>query len=415
MNYRSIVALSALLVSSSVYAAEETLGDELHKLVSEGDIELSFRYRFEYVDDDAYDEDAEASTLRTRLSLQSGEFRDFDFFLEFDNVTEVIWDNYNQGGGNTPGRVEYPVVADPDGTETNQAYVDYNGFEDLALRLGRQRINLDNQRFVGGVGWRQQEQTFDAFRVDYRLLERIDVFYSYVTEVHRIFGDKVRAGKDNQDNTQFLNVSGETPFGKLIGYYYYYDTDDRNFPGTPAPSFSSGTAGVRFAGSRKLNGDWTLLYAAEYANQSDVGNNPNNVDQDYYHFDIGASMSIYEGRIGIETLEGDDNSLVNVAFQTPLATLHKFNGWADMFTVTPAGGLEDAYIQFAAKPGDFIIDARYHNFEAESGSADYGSEIDLRVGYGFTERFRGDLYFADFDGDDMRDVTKFWLQLSLTL
>jgi len=421
MKRRFIAGLTllALVFSASAHCEQggnpQTLGDELHKLVSDGEIDLSFRYRFEFVDQDGFDEDAEASTVRTRLSVKSGDFRDFDFFIEVDDVRQIIWDNFDQGGGNTPGRSEYPVVADPDGTDLNQAYINYGGLDDWGFRLGRQRINLDNQRFVGGVGWRQNEQTFDAFRVDYRLLDKVDVFYSYVDKVRRIFGDEVRAGKDRQDMTQFVNVSGETPIGKLVGYYYYYDSDDRNVDADGTTSFSSGTGGVRLTGGVPVNDEWKISYEAEYANQGDVGNNPNNVDEDYWHLDVGASMDIYEAHLGWEVLTGEDGDPRNVAFQTPLATLHAFNGWADVFLTTPAGGLDDKYIKFKATPGDFIIDVRYHTFEAESGGADYGDEIDFRVGYKFNKRFRGDLYFADFDGDDFGDVTKFWFMASYAL
>jgi hypothetical protein len=397
MNTRKLLwlALLATFAAAPAIGQQQTFGDELHKLVSDGEFDLSFRYRFEFVDQDGFDEDAEASTVRTRLSVKSGEFRDASFFIEVDDVRQIIWDNFDQGGGNTPGRAEYPVVADPDGTDLNQAYINYAGLDDWGFRLGRQRINLDNQRFVGGVGWRQNEQTFDAFRVDYRLLDKVDIFYSYVDKVRRIFGDEVRAGKDRQDMTQFVNVSGETPIGKLVGYYYYYDTDDRNSDVDGTASFSSGTGGVRLTGGR--------------------GNNPNNVDEDYWHLDVGASMDIYEAHIGWEVLTGDDGDPRNVAFQTPLATLHAFNGWADVFLTTPPGGLDDKYVKFKATPGDFVIDARYHTFEAESGGADYGDEIDLRVGYKFNKRFRGDLYFAAFDGDDFGDVTKFWFMASYAL
>ncbi len=50
--------------------------------------------------------------------------------------------------------------------------------------------------------------------------------------------------------------------------------------------------------------------------------------------------------VGYELLGSDDGV---AAFQTPLATLHKFNGFADQFLVTPAGGLQDIY--FYAKAG----------------------------------------------------------------
>ena len=42
---------------------------------------------------------------------------------------------------------------------------------------------------------------------------------------------------------------------------------------------------------------------------------------------------------GIEYLEGNGT----IGFSTPLATLHKFQGFADVFLTTPASGITDAY------------------------------------------------------------------------
>ncbi|MCB1685969.1 MAG: alginate export family protein [Pseudomonadales bacterium] len=382
--------------------------DDVGNLLTGGKLDLSFRYRYEFVDQESFDEDADASTLRTRLTLQSGEYRDFDFLIEFDDVREVIWDDFNAGAGNTPSRTEYPVVADPKGTELNQGYVDYNGIDDAYLRLGRQRINFDNQRFVGGVGWRQQEQTFDAVLGNWST-EHFQASVVYVDAVRRIFGEKVSAGKDEQDGTYFINAGGDTPFGRLVGYYYHFDSEDR-------PGFSSGSVGARFTGSQGVNDDLKIRYALEFASQKDVSNNPADISAEYWLIDVGAVFGIYDIGLGWEVLSGDDSSILNEAFQTPLATGHAFNGWADVFLTTPAAGLDDRYLKFKATPGDFLIDARYHDFDAESGSASFGSEIDVQFGYKFNGRFRGDLFFADFSGKSgIDDVTKFWLMATLTL
>lgn len=402
-----VLGMSSAAVIAADSAADGS-GDELGRLLSDGKVDLSFRYRYEFVDQENFDEDAHASTVRTRLTLQSGEYRDFDFLLEFDDVREVIWDDFNAGGGNSPNRTEYPVVADPKGTELNQGYVQYRGIDNVGLKLGRQRINLDNQRFIGGVGWRQQEQTFDAFRAEFSN-DSIQASYSYIDTVRRIFGEDVSAGKDKQDNTHLLNVGGDTPFGKLVGYYYHYDSEDR-------ATVSSGTLGARFTGSRPVNDRWKVRYEAEFASQRDVGNNPADYTAEYWHLDVGAMVDIYDFGLGWEVLSGDDSSSLNEAFQTPLATLHAFNGWADVFLSTPAAGLDDKYLKFKATPGDFLIDARLHDFDAESGSDSYGSEIDLQVGYKFNKRFRGDLFFADFSGKgSYPDVTKFWLMATFAL
>ena len=54
----------------------------------------------------------------------------------------------------------YPVVADPEGTDLNQFYVQYAAPAGTTVRLGRQRIKLDTERFVGSVAWRQLGNVF---------------------------------------------------------------------------------------------------------------------------------------------------------------------------------------------------------------------------------------------------------------
>ena len=122
----------------------------------EGKAGLDLRYRFETVEQDDKPEAADASTLRVRLDLASGEVRGFSGFLELDHV-EAIGDARYDDTRN--GFVEYPVVADPEGTDLNQAWLQFRGAKETALRLGRQKIAIGNERFVGPVGWRQNEQS----------------------------------------------------------------------------------------------------------------------------------------------------------------------------------------------------------------------------------------------------------------
>ena len=404
-NLQAIFAMAFFMSAVPVLAAD---GDSLDVLLDEGKVKLDFRYRYELVDADLFDEDANAHTLRTRLGFQSGVWRGWDFNIEVNDVRHLS-NEFNAGGGTTPDRTEYPVVADPKGTRLNQAYINYTGIEDWGFKIGRQRINLDNQRFVGAVAWRQTEQVFDSGTVAWGN-DKADFSATYVQWVRRIFGEDSSAGKHRQDGTVFLNGGFATPIGKLRGYYYLIDNED-------APAFSTGTIGARLSGKPAINDDWSIRYEAEYARQSDVGNNPVDYSADYFHLAGAAVIGIFDFGLGWELLGGDDGDQGYAAFRTPLATLHKFNGWADQFLATPTNGLSDFYLTFKATPGDMIFDARLHTFEADSGSDKYGTELDFRAGYKFTDRFRGDLFLAVFDADDapFQDVTKFWVQLYFDL
>ncbi len=153
--------------------------------VTGGKAHLEFRYRLEAVDQDPFADDALASTLRSRLNYVTGDWHGFSAFMEADNVTVLGDDDtYNS---TTNGVTDRPVVADPEYTEVNQAYLQYK-FGSFTGLLGRQRIMLDNQRFVGNVGWRQNEQTYDAVTLKSSALSKTQLHYSYISNINRITG-----------------------------------------------------------------------------------------------------------------------------------------------------------------------------------------------------------------------------------
>ncbi len=415
-----LVTLASTALSARGADAE---GHSFESLLKDAAVGVSFRYRYEWVDQDCcdptqvpgsdFDKQANASTVRSRISLTSGTWYDTAFFVEADNVSTIVANQYNAGAGNTRTRTDFPEVNDPQDTRINQAYVDYKGIKDLGIRVGRQRINLDNQRFVGGVGWRQNEQTFDAASGTYTH-PAFKAFYAYVRKVNRIFGDDVPAGTQKQNGTQFVNLSGDVGgWGTLSGYYYGIDNQD-------APLFSTSTAGARFAGKHPMD-RVTVRYAIEYAYQEDAQNNPLSYDANYAHADLGLIVDRLDIGVGYELLSGDDDG----RFVTPLATLHAFNGWADKFifggTGNPPGGLEDLYVTAQYTFGEYSAEAAYHSFQSDVSGDDFGHEVDLRVGRPLGKHVRVDLFYADYDAanqfsaTDLSSTKKFWLQLMLTL
>jgi len=397
-----LLATSALSLAAPVFA-DDAENDDLASAIASGDASLGLRYRYEFVDQDGISKDANASTLRMRLNYETGSWRDWSGLVEFDQVVEVLSDNFNSGQGTSSSRRnQYPVVADPNGSDLNQLFLQYAPNDDWRTRVGRQRILLDDQRYVGGVGWRQNEQTYDGLSVQYKGFADTTVFYSYVTNVNRIFGSDVPAG-DHEQNSHLLNVNvGLSSDWNVVGYAYLIDNDD-------APASSTDTFGLRLNGKLAL-GEGKLAIIAEAATQSDAGDSPADFDASYFRVQGNWTLDALTAGIGFESL-GSDNGQ---GFRTPFATLHAFNGWADQFLSTPGAGLEDLYFKvgYKYKPWSFVF--VYHDFSAESGGTDYGSEIDLSAGRALGERYKLLLKLAAFDGDGPAyvDVTKAWLMLS---
>jgi len=405
---RTRPAVVAAVVAMTLAAAGRPAqaADTISEAFTRGKGSVALRYRLESVDQDSFAKDALASTLRLRLNFKTEDWNGFGAFAEFDYIAEVGWDDYNGGSGNTPGKTRYPVVADPAGPDLNQAFLQWKNTGGTLLRAGRQRIQYDNDRFVGNVGWRQNEQTYDAAYLQQKTGGGLDFQLAYVWQVNRIFGDDVPAGR-NDGNTWLGNLSQVwKDFGKLSGYYYDIDNDD-------VASFSTQTYGARFAGTRKMD-SVGLGYALEVAHQVDAHDNAVDYSANYYRADLSLAFAMVTPYVGYESLEGDD-SRAGASFRTPLATLHAFNGWADTFLTTPDAGLEDMFGGVKGKAGVWNWDLLYHDFQAESGSVKFGSEIDASLSRGFAEKYSVLIKAAWFDaghGGPYADTTKLWLQLT---
>ena len=393
-----LVCINALLNSNDTFSA-----DSVSEALKNGQSHISFRYRYEFVDQDGFTEDANASTLRTRLNFKSDTYKGLSFFIEADNVLEVFADDFNAGAGNSPGRMQYPVIADPEGTEINQAWFNYDFNSDNALKIGRQRIILDNQRFVGGVGWRQNEQTYDAISTRLKPANS-NLYLAFVNHVNRIFGPDVPAG-DHDHSTWLANWSAPVfEDGKIAAYLYNIDNDD-------AATFSTSTYGLKYESKHNFDAS-SFNYILEYATQDDNANNPVDYSADYYH--LQASLNFNKASIyaGFEVLEGDSDQ-AGAAFRTPLATLHAFNGWADKFLATPAAGLEDRFVGVKGDYNGYRWNVVFHDFQAEDTSADFGSEFDISLSKKINKHYSVLLKAAFYDSDGFAtDTEKLWFMFS---
>ena len=367
-----------------------------------GDILFDSRLRYEGVSQDGLD-DATAVTLRARLGWQSPDWSGFKLLVEGEGVVALVND-YND---TIHGPASYPVVADPEGIELNRLQLTWTGLPDTEVVLGRQRIILGNARFVGNVGFRQNEQTFDAIKVTTRALKPLTVTYVWIDRVHRIFGDDSPVGEWNSDS-HLVNVEIPTPMGRLTTYGYLLDF-------AKAPAQSSATWGARLEGSHALSPDWSALYAVDYARQSDYGSNPASFDLDYGLVSAGLKRGPLTGTLAVERLDGNGAQ----AFQTPLATLHAFQGWADVFLNTPRDGLRDvsATVSYAiAHPPvgrSATLAASWRDIRDADGNNRYGRELDLTGRLVLDPRKAIEIKAARFDGAQVAfaDRTKVWVAL----
>ncbi|PCJ70603.1 MAG: hypothetical protein COA62_08505 [Rhodobiaceae bacterium] len=394
---------SLMLLSHPGEATAE--GNTLGEAILGGKPLVDIRLRYETVDQGGLPNNADATTLRARLGYETGNFEGFSLLVEGDFIIGLGAEDYND---TINGRTTFPVVADPEDNQLNRAQIMYAGIPDTTFIVGRQRVILDNARFVGNVGWRQNEQTFDAAVVATTFIQDTTLTYGYVDKIHRIFGRDHLAGRLDTSthliNAKYSGIEGLT----VTGYSYLLDVD-------AVPTASTVTYGVRVTGKTELSDGVVLNGVAEYARQSDQGNNPGNVSLDYYRGDAGVTYQGFVGAVGYEVLEGDGT----VGFSTPLATLHAFNGWADVFLATPAAGLEDLFLKVGYSTSDVLGLQRlsgaviYHDFESNRTGADLGSEWDAVINAKVDDHFVVTAKYASYSGPTAgpADRDKIWFQV----
>jgi hypothetical protein len=393
-------AAFAAVAGQAQNAPAGTLADALRG----GEAHIEFRARIETVEDDALARDATAMTLRTRLRLDSAAWKGLRARVEFDDIRALDDDQYNS---TVNGVLNRPVIADPEGTEVNQAYLEWQN-KSWRVTGGRQRINLDNARFIGNVGWRQNEQTYDGLTLKFSARKEFALSYSWVENVNRVFGPRSGAQAANWHGTSHLLNAGLDlqAAGQLVLYGYWLEFDN-------APASSSMTSGAKWNFSRSLGKKFRLESTLAYASQSDAGRNPLDYSTDYWQAELGGTwQQNYTLLAGFERLDGE-RSVPGRAFQTPLATLHAFQGWADKFLTTPPQGIDDLYVLARAKIAGFSLTAVYHDFDAAAIDRNYGSEWDLSATRTFSKRYEVMLKAADYRASSFAtDTTKWWLMAS---
>jgi hypothetical protein len=370
---------------------------------------VDFRIRYENVDQPRLDADAVTARLRAGFEIAHPD-SGLSLLAEGEG-TLGIDNDYNAfpfAVASRQRRPRYAVIPDPENVELNRLQVQWKT-KASTLTVGRQRINLDDQRWVGSVGWRQNEQTFDAARGEGRI-GPVTLDATYALSQRTIFG--VDAGHRQAYDGDFVFLNAGVKLGpvQVKGFSYLLDYDEPFFL-----TNSSQTYGVRAMTTLPL-GPVKLNLVGSYARQSDYKANPFHYAADYANVEASTTLAGF-GLTGGWELLGSDRGR---ALQTPAATLHKFNGWADVFLVTPNAGLQDAYVSLGRKfdgikavPGLNAL-VTFHQFDSDAGNVEYGTEWDASLGF---KLGRASLLakYADYDAKGFGvNTRKVWLQAEVS-
>lgn len=404
----SLVTLARTMDRTLPYAQPLASADDVGAALVQGKFRLEARYRYEFVDRASQPLTASASTLRLRLSYETQAWNGLFAGVGGEVTTNVGDARHSDGVRNTPS---VPVIADPESEELNLAYLGWtkanaDGLAQARAVIGRQRLAYESERWVGPGAFRQNDQTFDAATIEARLTPNFTLRYAYLDRINRILGNNP-GGHWKSDSHLIAATTDLIPYGWTTAYAYLLDL-------RPVPLLSSATYGLRYDGLLRARDDLSFGLEAEFARQTDHAANPRDYAVTYALLRPSVKFGDVTGTTlaaGWERLGGNGAA----ALQTPLATLHRHNGWADVFTTTPVNGLDDLHVRvmqefpdagFLKKPK---IDLRYHFFEATRGSLKYGREFDADANASLLGWATIGMRFARYEARGFdTDTTKFW-------
>lgn len=440
-----ITALLALLFVQSAIAAEGQYGmlpvevppplaqaDSFTTALASGRTSLNAIYRYEQVQQPTSGlKTGSSSVVRLRLGYETAPYQGFAVRIEPEIIKAFGATNYNSTAN---GKTAYTVIVDPSTTQMYQANLSYT-VNNTNIKYGRQTIVMDNQRFIGIIPWRPVGQTYDAFVITNKSLPSSIITVGYITNVNRIGSDDaIGANAFQMGNHHMkspilnLNYKGLSNI-ELSGYAYLlnYNTGQlcgtcsavTGLPSNNDPTINSAdTYGARLKGIVPFDG-YNFRYAVEFATQSDNKNNPNTYKTNYTLLEGLVDFSDSLIRVGYEVLGSDSNTRNKVtgvttyhqAFSTPLATLHAYNGFADLFLTTPQQGLKDTYIIVRQTWLGTLFGVDLHDFRADnpfgaSTSSRLGSEIDVVIEKTISKNWKLGLRYMDYYADNSSTATR---------
>ncbi|HKQ10101.1 MAG TPA: hypothetical protein VJS85_02835, partial [Rhizomicrobium sp.] len=308
------VGVLGLLCSTAAHAELPLVG-----IIAQGRAVIDLRSRFETVSDNSKTLDANAVTVRARLGYDTGYWNNFQLGFDFDQIWTVGGATYNSTRN---GKTAYPTIADPAMTALNRLTLSYASDFDTKFTIGRQRLLIGNQRFVGNAGWRQHEQTYDSLSAVNTSIEDLTFTYAYLYRVNRIGGPAIPLPSNTTASATGLanyfksdsHVMDAVYIGvdhlRLEGYAFLLDLSAPSYATAAAQQtatsrLSTATYGGRADYTFPLVEDVTAKLTGEFAHQTGYANNPLSISLNYWLGEGSLTYKGLTGLVGYEVLEGN--------------------------------------------------------------------------------------------------------------
>jgi alginate export protein len=404
-----IVSLLGALAASGAQAAEDTQSApfSLADSLAQGRFTLELRPRFNRIDESDKPLLTEGTTVRAIAGWRSAPYRGFRLTVEAIHADHVGARQFNDDGAlfaSSP----YPLLPDPRYTGVNQVFAEYTGAEATRVRIGRQVVRLDDQRWVSDNDFRQVPQLFDGVSVVNSALTRTELSAGYYWRMRDTSGgvEKLRL--------TLLHASwNPSPGHVLSGYAYFHDQADNGaFTGFANNSYR--LTGVRAEGAVPVAGALAIAYLGEAARQGAYAGGDPRIDARYWRLGAGVGDARWTLRYDYEVKGSNDGAY---GLQSPLTDFYQFNGWTLHFFNTPPQGLRDRWLTARYALGALTLYGEAHRFRSDFGGLDFGREADFGASYELSHDLVLRLQHARYDpaagSADFSD-RKVWLTATYT-
>ena len=337
-------------------------------------------------------ENARAVSTLVRLGLKTS----WNEFLSSEVELDHVFSGWKSAHSNGETFNEHPVIPDVDGTEINQWLISLSN-NHSTISLGRKRIELDDQLFIGSNGFWQNDQTFDNLTVTSRFFSATQFQYSLITNANRIFGNNSKSSDiinnrprpanflgDQKQQTHLFHINvRDWDYQELSSFYYDMDIED-------VPEDSNQTFGMRYRFEKRFGALKPMLITSFAFQRRPFFQNTEWIP--YYLIDANVGYRHWTLATRIEKL-GSNNSQ---NFITPLGSHHDFQGWAGVINRHELG-IIDRSIRLLWRRSPFKVDLRYHWFDTDEGSQSLGTEFDFDVAYKINRHQKLSVRYGDFN------------------
>ncbi|SEA66646.1 Alginate export [Flavobacterium gillisiae] len=329
------------------------------------------------------------------------------------------------------GDVATTSTAAKNGVAVFEAWAEYSFTDKWSSRIGRQVLNYDNQRIMGGIDWIQQGQSHDAVLLTYKdTKNQLDLGVAHNANAENLLAPTT-AYTTNYKNMHYAWY--HTKISTINASFLFLNTG-YEFAATPTElkvdyKQTYGTY-LTYKG-KKLDFDFGLYGQSGKSAGNDI-------TAFYAGSNIGYALTEnFKATLGYEFLSGkdqDDTSTKLKSFIPLFGTNHAFNGFMDYFYVGNHSnnvGLQDAYLKLEFPIKKVKLSVTPHFFYAHSKvivstveqDSYLGTELDLTAAYkvskdilvvgGYSQMFGTTTLEALKGGDSSKTNNWAWLMINI--